>query len=68
MDFIQYYDNLPTKKDQKELRHSILKACKVSKDTFYKWTYRRIKTDEKSKLIIASLLDQPIELLFPQNK
>jgi hypothetical protein len=68
MDFFTIYQNLPTRKDQKDLRHNILKSCRIEKPTFYSWMTRNNVPDEKNRLIIASILDQPVEILFPQNK
>jgi hypothetical protein len=65
--FFEYYDNLPTKFDQKQLRYSIITNCKISKHTFYSWLDRQNIPDEKSRLIISELLDRPLNQLFPQN-
>jgi len=67
MDFFTYYRTLPTRKDQKYLRHAILKECKIAKPTFYSWMERNDVPDEKNRLIIASILDQPLKTLFPQK-
>lgn len=65
-DFFEYYKSLKTRTDQKELRHQILKECKITKDTFYKWMYRGYVPDEKNRAIIALLIGEPVEILFPQ--
>ena len=63
--FLQYYKDLPTKTDQKKLRHRIIKECKIQKPTFYSWLQRGGIPDEKSQKIIAEILELPVEILFP---
>lgn len=65
--FLQYYKDLPTRTDQKELRHRIIKECKIRKPTFYSWLQRSNIPDKKSQVIISEILNQPKEILFPQT-
>jgi hypothetical protein len=67
MTFFDYYKKLPTRFDQKQLRHRIILACKISKQTFYFWKNKNDVPDEKNRLIIASILDRPINELFNQK-
>lgn len=55
-DFIDYYNGLPTKADQKELRKRILKECKVKKPTFYSWLSRGDVPDEKALTTISNIV------------
>jgi hypothetical protein len=66
--FFDYYRDLPTRRDQKDLRHTIIQACKVEKMTFYSWIYRNDVPDEKNRLIIADILGRPVSELFPQKQ
>ena len=64
--FLEYYQGLPTRTDQKELRHRVIRECKIKNSTFYSWLQRGNVPDEKNQKIIAELLDQPVEILFPE--
>lgn len=66
MNFFELYKALPTRQDQKKLRHQIITDCKISKPTFYSWMDREKVPDEKSQAIISDLLGLPIIELFPE--
>lgn len=68
VNFFDYYKDLPTRRDQKHLRHAIITACKIEKTTFYSWIYRNDVPDEKNRLIISGILSRPVEELFPQKE
>jgi hypothetical protein len=55
-EFLDYYDGLPTRTDQKTLRHRIITECKVKKNTFYSWLDRGNIPDEKALVIISNII------------
>lgn len=58
LDFFSQYENLPTKSDQKQVRHEVLKKTKVEKITFYKWKERKNIPDEKANAIAIEVINQ----------
>ncbi|MBI9052502.1 MAG: hypothetical protein JEY96_01710 [Bacteroidales bacterium] len=64
-----YYEDLGKENPQAELRNKIIKACGISKKTFYRWINgdtENIKPLFKEK--IAEIIDTPVENLFPKLK
>lgn len=54
--FLDYYNGLPTRTDQKTLRQRIITECKVKKSTFYSWIDRGNVPDEKALVIISNII------------
>lgn len=61
MEIIELYNNLPTRTDQKNVRHAIIKCCKIKKSTFYSWIERGNIPDEKANTIAMVIINQYIE-------
>lgn len=57
LEFFNFYKNLPTRADQKEVRHEILRKCKIKKSTFYSWFDRQNIPDEKARNNIAEIVE-----------
>jgi hypothetical protein len=55
--FIQY-DELPTRTDQKEVRHRVIKRAKAPKNTFYSWRERKVIPDEKANKIALEVIEE----------
>lgn len=56
IEFLEFYKRLPTRTDQKILRHRIILECKIKKSTFYSWINRGNVPDEKALIIIADII------------
>lgn len=65
--FFDYYNSLPNRKAQKQLRHKIISLCGINKVTFYDWLKRREVPHSKNREIIADILETPIGVLFPES-
>lgn len=63
MDFKAYYEDL--KKKPTELRNEICQLLDISQETFYV-KLRNNGFDYPQKVVIAQILERPIEVLFPQ--
>jgi hypothetical protein len=57
-EFFTYYDSLPTKNDQKKLRHRVIKECKIVISTWYSWKRKGDIPDKKSISIINKIINQ----------
>jgi hypothetical protein len=57
MDFINFYNSLPTRADQKEIRHQVISRCKIKKSTFYTWLERDNIPDPKALAIITEIME-----------
>jgi hypothetical protein len=55
-EFLSFYNSLPTRADQKELRDKIITKCKIKKSTFYSWLERGDVPDPKAMSIITELI------------
>lgn len=64
MDFRAYYEAL--KKKPAELRNEICDKLGISKETFYV-KLRNNDFDYPQKVVIAQIIDTPIDILFPEN-
>ena len=63
MDFKAYYDDL--KKKPAELRNEICQKLGISQETFYV-KLRNNDFDYPQKVVISQMLEQSIEVLFPE--
>jgi hypothetical protein len=57
-DFFSFYKALPTKADQKQLRHRILQRGKINKMTFYSWIERQAIPDAKALANIEAVCEE----------
>lgn len=64
MDFRAYYDSL--KKQPAELRDLICQKLGISQETFYV-KLRNNSFDYPQQVVIAQILEEPVEELFPQS-
>lgn len=66
MNFIDYYQNLKSVKEKRNLRNEIIKQTRVSYPTFYSWIRRKTfpyMVQEK----ISEILHLPHSELFPEE-
>lgn len=65
MNFRNYYNDL--KKQPAELRNEICQKLGISQETFYV-KLRNNEFDYPQQVVISQILEQPIEVLFPQTE
>lgn len=56
MNFFNFYESLPTKTDQKQIRNTIIRKCKIARSTFYTWLERKNIPDERALSIIDDIV------------
>jgi uncharacterized protein YueI len=64
IDFKAYYKSLKMKPT--ELRDHICEKLEISKETFYV-KLRNNSFDYPQKVVIAQIIETPVEILFPEN-
>lgn len=57
-EFFSFYQGLPTRADQKKVRHAILQRAKIKKNTFYSWIWRGALPDAKALANITEICEE----------